>query len=182
VVPAWMPGPSAKEGKPRVGTRPQLHHRPVVPAGMPGPSARDGRPQVGTLSVSRGLAPGMGLTTLVPTLRIQVRAQASTCASPASRPPAGGRASRPTRAESGFGSNPRLWLTWQVTDATTATDDYDSPWKEALERYLPDFLALLLPTMHAGIDRARGCVPLAHGFCAAMHASRAREQRCDSSR
>jgi hypothetical protein len=35
-------------------------------------------------------------------------------------------------------------------------DDYDSPWKEALERYLPDFLALLFPQAHAGIDWSRG--------------------------
>jgi hypothetical protein len=35
-------------------------------------------------------------------------------------------------------------------------DDYDSPWKEALERYLPDFLALLFPQAHAGIDWSQG--------------------------
>ena len=35
-------------------------------------------------------------------------------------------------------------------------DDYDSPWKEALERYFPEFLALLYPDIHAGIDWARG--------------------------
>ena len=35
-------------------------------------------------------------------------------------------------------------------------DDYDSPWKEALERYLPDFLALLFPEAHAGIDWSQG--------------------------
>jgi len=35
-------------------------------------------------------------------------------------------------------------------------DDYDTPWKEALERYLPDFLALLFPDVHAGIDWSRG--------------------------
>ena len=36
------------------------------------------------------------------------------------------------------------------------SDDYDSPWKEALERYLPDFLALLFPQAHAGIDWSQG--------------------------
>ena len=36
-------------------------------------------------------------------------------------------------------------------------DDYDSPWKEALERYFPEFLALLFPAVHAEIDWARGC-------------------------
>ena len=37
-----------------------------------------------------------------------------------------------------------------------ARDDYDTPWKEALERYLPDFLALLFPQAHAGIDWSQG--------------------------
>ena len=36
------------------------------------------------------------------------------------------------------------------------SDDYDSPWKEALEHYLPDFLALLFPQAHAGIDWSQG--------------------------
>jgi hypothetical protein len=30
--------------------------------------------------------------------------------------------------------------------------DHDSPWKEALEGYFPEFLALLFPRIHAGID------------------------------
>lgn len=30
--------------------------------------------------------------------------------------------------------------------------DHDSPWKEALERYFPEFLALLFPAIHAEID------------------------------
>jgi hypothetical protein len=34
--------------------------------------------------------------------------------------------------------------------------DYDSPWKEALERYFPDFLALLYPRVHAEIDWTKG--------------------------
>lgn len=34
--------------------------------------------------------------------------------------------------------------------------DYDSPWKEALEVYFPEFLALCFPEVHAGIDWARG--------------------------
>ncbi|KAA6182100.1 hypothetical protein F2Q65_18475 [Thiohalocapsa marina] len=34
--------------------------------------------------------------------------------------------------------------------------DYDSPWKEALEGYFPEFLALLFPHIHAGIDWSRG--------------------------
>lgn len=34
----------------------------------------------------------------------------------------------------------------------TFTTDYDSPWKEALEYYLPDFLALLAPWLHEQVD------------------------------
>ncbi len=30
--------------------------------------------------------------------------------------------------------------------------DYDSPWKEALDRYFEPFLAFFLPDAHAGID------------------------------
>ena len=35
-------------------------------------------------------------------------------------------------------------------------DDFDSPWKEALEQALPEFLALFFPEAHAGIDWSRG--------------------------
>uniref|UniRef100_Q3AQX9 Transposase (putative) YhgA-like domain-containing protein n=1 Tax=Chlorobium chlorochromatii (strain CaD3) TaxID=340177 RepID=Q3AQX9_CHLCH len=31
-------------------------------------------------------------------------------------------------------------------------DDYDSPWKEAIERYFPEFMALYFPTAYAAID------------------------------
>lgn len=34
--------------------------------------------------------------------------------------------------------------------------DYDSPWKETLERYLPSFLAFFFPESHADIDWGRG--------------------------
>ena len=34
--------------------------------------------------------------------------------------------------------------------------DYDSPWKEALDGYLPSFIALFFPVMHAEIDWSRG--------------------------
>jgi Putative transposase, YhgA-like len=33
--------------------------------------------------------------------------------------------------------------------------DFDSPWKEALEHFLPAFLALFFPQVHAGIDWSR---------------------------
>jgi hypothetical protein len=41
-------------------------------------------------------------------------------------------------------------------DATGPPEDYDSPWKEALERYFEPFLLLFFPPAHAGIDWTRG--------------------------
>jgi len=41
---------------------------------------------------------------------------------------------------------------------TRISDDHDTPWKEALERYFPEFLALLFPDVHARINWARGHV------------------------
>jgi len=38
----------------------------------------------------------------------------------------------------------------------TTDTDYDSPWKEALELYFPEFLALCFPEAHREIDWARG--------------------------
>lgn len=35
-------------------------------------------------------------------------------------------------------------------------DDYDSPWKEALDGYLPSFIALFFPVMNSEIDWSRG--------------------------
>ena len=34
----------------------------------------------------------------------------------------------------------------------SAQSDHDSPWKEALDRFVPEFLALLFPAIHAEID------------------------------
>jgi len=34
--------------------------------------------------------------------------------------------------------------------------DYDSPWKEALDRFFPAFLAFFFPEVHALIDWGRG--------------------------
>jgi hypothetical protein len=34
--------------------------------------------------------------------------------------------------------------------------DFDSPWKEALERWFPEFLAFFFPAIHAAIDWSRG--------------------------
>jgi hypothetical protein len=34
--------------------------------------------------------------------------------------------------------------------------DFDSPWKEALEHYFPQFMSFFFPLAHADIDWARG--------------------------
>ena len=39
---------------------------------------------------------------------------------------------------------------------TGMADDYDSPWKEALERYFPAFLAFFFPAAHADIAWEQG--------------------------
>jgi hypothetical protein len=35
-------------------------------------------------------------------------------------------------------------------------DDYDSPWKQALELFFRDFMAFFYPSAHAGIDWTKG--------------------------
>jgi hypothetical protein len=40
------------------------------------------------------------------------------------------------------------------------SSDYDSPWKEALDRFFEAFLALLFPEVHEQIDWSRGYEPL----------------------
>ncbi|HTE20367.1 MAG TPA: hypothetical protein VK689_18540, partial [Armatimonadota bacterium] len=42
------------------------------------------------------------------------------------------------------------------TSAGPPPEDYDSPWKEALERYFPPFLAFFFPVAYADIDWSRG--------------------------
>jgi hypothetical protein len=39
---------------------------------------------------------------------------------------------------------------------TPPTDEFDSPWKETLQAYLPYFLAFLFPDIHADVDWSRG--------------------------
>ncbi|CAK0760438.1 hypothetical protein CCP3SC1_320023 [Gammaproteobacteria bacterium] len=40
------------------------------------------------------------------------------------------------------------------------SDDYDSPWKEILEYFLPHFMAFFFPVAYADIDWGMGFVPL----------------------
>ncbi|MEI8397174.1 MAG: hypothetical protein WCF85_20815, partial [Rhodospirillaceae bacterium] len=35
-------------------------------------------------------------------------------------------------------------------------DDYDSPWKDAVERYLPEFIGFFFPAAYAAIDWTQG--------------------------
>jgi hypothetical protein len=39
---------------------------------------------------------------------------------------------------------------------TAPADDYDSPWKEAIEHYFPEFIAFYFPAAHAQIDWTHG--------------------------
>ncbi|NJL28081.1 MAG: DUF4351 domain-containing protein [Thermoanaerobaculia bacterium] len=41
-------------------------------------------------------------------------------------------------------------------DQPTPPDAYDSPWKEILESYFPEFMAFFFPEIHADIDWSRG--------------------------
>ena len=36
------------------------------------------------------------------------------------------------------------------------SDDYDSPWKDILERYFPEFMALFFPGVFREIDWSKG--------------------------
>lgn len=50
-------------------------------------------------------------------------------------------------------------LTIPPADSPTPSilpDDYDSPWKEAIERYFPEFVAFYFPAAHVQIDWAQG--------------------------
>ena len=42
-----------------------------------------------------------------------------------------------------------------MTD-TTPLDDYDNPWKTAIDGYLPEFMAFYFPQIHADIDWSKG--------------------------
>ena len=39
---------------------------------------------------------------------------------------------------------------------TDPADDYDTPWKDAVTRYFPEFMAFYFPDASAQIDWARG--------------------------
>ncbi|MFA6162754.1 MAG: hypothetical protein WC685_04905, partial [Methylobacter sp.] len=39
-----------------------------------------------------------------------------------------------------------------IVSMETLNDDYDSPWKEAVEHYFPEFMAFYFPEAYAEID------------------------------
>lgn len=39
-----------------------------------------------------------------------------------------------------------------MANQAQSTDDFDTPWKDALTRYLPEFMAFYFPPAHAAID------------------------------
>ncbi|WNV05376.1 hypothetical protein RP726_02935 [Candidatus Methylospira mobilis] len=43
-------------------------------------------------------------------------------------------------------------------DTEAVADDYDSPWKTAVEQYFPEFMAFYFPDARIKIDWAKGCV------------------------
>ncbi|MCI0358237.1 MAG: hypothetical protein L0211_07125 [Planctomycetaceae bacterium] len=50
-----------------------------------------------------------------------------------------------------------LYPSLYCADGETApSDDFDSPWKEALQRYLRSFLLFSWPDIHADVDWSRG--------------------------
>lgn len=42
--------------------------------------------------------------------------------------------------------------------AAVPNDDYDTPWKDAVTRYFPEFMAFCFPDAHRQIDWSRGHV------------------------
>lgn len=50
-------------------------------------------------------------------------------------------------------------------------DDYDTPWKDALVRYFPEFLQFYFPAAHAAIDWSRPCAFLDAELAALAHDS-----------
>ena len=61
----------------------------------------------------------------------------------------------------------------------TASDDYDSPWKEALGMYFQPFLALFFPAAHAEIDWSRGCESLNQELRQVVHEAELGGRRVD---
>jgi hypothetical protein len=46
----------------------------------------------------------------------------------------------------------------RIVSTETLNDDYDSPWKDAVEHYFPEFMAFYFPDAYAGIDWSKETV------------------------
>jgi hypothetical protein len=58
-------------------------------------------------------------------------------------------------------------------------DDYDSPWKEALQVFLPAFLDFFFPDVHADLDWSRGYEALDKEFQKIARRAKVRKQFVD---
>jgi len=66
-----------------------------------------------------------------------------------------------------------------TTDRDKKTDDYDSPWKEALSVYFQPFLAMFYPEAHAEIDWSRGYESLEQELRQTVHKAELGQRRVD---
>jgi hypothetical protein len=56
------------------------------------------------------------------------------------------------------------YLLSTMSSPITTSDDFDSPWKEALQAFLPHFLDFFFSDIHADIDWSQGYVALDEEF------------------
>ena len=56
-----------------------------------------------------------------------------------------------------------------MTEQNAVTDDYDSPWKEAVELYFPEFMAFYFPEAHACFDWSQGYTFLEQELRSVIH-------------
>jgi hypothetical protein len=56
-----------------------------------------------------------------------------------------------------------------MTEPNAVTDDYDSPWKEAVELYFPEFMAFYFPEAHACFDWSQGYTFLEQELRSVIH-------------
>lgn len=66
-----------------------------------------------------------------------------------------------------------------MTDFNIPADDYDSPWKIAIDGYLPDFMAFYFPQIHADIDWSQGYESLDNEFQAIIRDADLGKHRAD---
>jgi predicted transposase YdaD len=62
---------------------------------------------------------------------------------------------------------------------STSSDDYDSPWKDAVTRYFPEFMAFYFPIAHGEIDWQQPCVFLEQELAQVVHDAELGRRRVD---